>query len=206
MMEFGHAPEPFGIFAHRNRDKELRELASDVAGASYLRGDFVLSSGTTSDFYFDKYLFETKPTILRRTASFLAELVPARVDRLAAAELGAVALTAALSLETGIPFVLVCSTSRPYEARPGVDEIDEWAPVGIEGELHRGEGALVVADVINTGALALRAARQVEEAGATVCGVLAVIDREEGGAASIGTAGYPFVSLFRLRDFRLPRK
>lgn len=193
MTNLSELPESIStVFAHRDRSKELKELASDVASAAYLRGDFVLSSGARSNFYFDKYLFETKPTILRRTVSFLAEEVPSRVDRLAGPELGAVALAAALSLETGIPFVIVRKASKSY-----------GTSVLVEGELHRGEQVLIIEDVISTAAEALRAARQVEQAGATVCGILAVIDREQGGAANISTAGYPFSALFRLRDFRV---
>lgn len=193
MIDLGDVPEPLAaVFSHRDRAKELQELASDVVSAAYLRGDFVLSSGARSSFYFDKYLFETKPTILRRTVSFLAELVPNRVERLAGPELGAVSLAAALSLETGIPFVIVRKQSKSY----GTSAL-------VEGELHRGEQVLIVEDVISTAAEALRAARQVEQTGATVCGILAVIDREQGGAANISEAGYPFSALFRLRDFHI---
>lgn len=88
------------------------ELARDIVSAGYLRGDFLLSSGARSSFYFDKYLFETKPTILRRTASLLAERVPAGADRLAGPELGAVPLAAAVSLATGLPFVIIRKASK----------------------------------------------------------------------------------------------
>ena len=67
----------------------------------------MLRSGITSNYYFDKYLFETKPNLLRRVASFLAELVPQGTDRLAGPELGGVALATAVSLDLGLPFVIV---------------------------------------------------------------------------------------------------
>lgn len=165
------------------------ELARDLVSAAYLRGDFVLSSGARSSFYFDKYLFETKPTILRRSASLLAERVPANVDRLAGPELGAVALATALSLETGLPFVIVRKSSKEYATSKLA-----------EGELHPGERVLLVEDVISTAAQAIRAARQVARAGAQVAGILAVIDREQGGAANIAAAGYHFDALFRLGE------
>lgn len=180
------------LFSGRDRSVELAELANDVASAAYLRGDFVLSSGERSSFYFDKYLFETKPTILRRAVRFLAEMVPERVDRLAGPELGAVALAAALSLETGIPFVIVRKSAKTY-----------GTSVLVEGELHRGERVLIIEDVVSTAAEALRAARTVERSGGVVSGIVAVIDREQGGAERISEAGYPYSALFRLRDFRI---
>lgn len=165
------------------------ELARDIVSAAYLRGDFVLSSGARSRFYFDKYLFETKPTILRRIASLLAERVPADVDRIAGPELGAVALTAALSLEAGLPFVIVRKVSKDYATSKLV-----------EGELHAGERILIVEDVLSTAAQAIRAARQVARAGGEIAGILGVIDREQGASAAIAAAGYHFDALFRLSE------
>lgn len=168
------------------------ELARDIVSAAYLRGDFVLSSGARSSFYFDKYLFETKPTILRRIASLLAERVPTNVDRLAGPELGAVALATALSLETGLPFVIVRKASKEYATSNLA-----------EGELHAGERVLIVEDVISTATQAIRAAQQVTQAGAEVAGILGVIDREQGGATNIAAAGYHFDALFCLSELNV---
>ena len=165
------------------------ELAQDVVSAAHLRGEFILSSGGRSSYYFDKYLFETKPTILRRVGSMLAELVPTGIDRLAGPELGAVALVTALSLETGLPFVIVRKGSKGY----GTSRI-------VEGELHPGERLLVVEDVISTAAEALKASRALVQVGANVRGILAVIDREQGGAENIAAAGFSLEALFRLSE------
>lgn len=170
------------------------ELARDLVAASYLRGSFVLSSGQTSSYYIDKYLFATKPTVLRRLASLLAERVP-DVDRIAGPELGAVPITAALSLETGIPFVIVRKVPKAY-----------GTSAGIEGELHAGERVLLVEDVVTSAAQALGAAVALANAGASVSGVLAVVDREQGGAEAIAGAGMPFDALFRLSELPLPNE
>ncbi len=172
-----------------SREQRLTELARDVVGAAYLQGDFVLSSGARSAYYFDKYLFETKPSILRRIAFFLAEMVPPETDRIAGPELGAVALAAALSLEIGLPFVIVKKESKGY----GTQRL-------VEGELHSGEKVIVVEDVITTATQAIRAANQVSRAGAQVRAILGVIDREQGGARNIAAAGYQFETLFRRSD------
>jgi orotate phosphoribosyltransferase len=165
------------------------QLGRDLVAVSYLRGDFVLSSGARSSFYFDKYLFETKPAIMGRVAAALAAMVPAGIERLAGPELGAVALATALSLETGLPFVIVRKESKDYATSRVV-----------EGEIHPGDRVLIVEDVITSAGEALKAAARLEGIGAQVAGILAVLDREQSGAANIAAAGYSLQALFRLSD------
>ncbi|MBI2756245.1 MAG: orotate phosphoribosyltransferase [Chloroflexi bacterium] len=176
----------------RPREERLAELGRDITSAAYLRGDFVLSSGARSRYYFDKYLFETKPSILRRIAAFLAEMVPPRTDRIAGTELGAVALAAALSLEIGLPFVIVKKQPKGYATSRAV-----------EGELYPGDRVIVVEDIITTATQAIRAANQVRRSGADVRGIIGVVDREQGGPQNIAAAGYRFQALFRRRDLGL---
>jgi len=175
-----------------SRQQRLAELGRDLLSAAYLQGDFVLSSGVKSRYYFDKYLFETKPGILRRLASFLAEMVPPQTDRLAGPELGAVALATAVSLETGLPFVIVKKEQKGYATSKLV-----------EGELYPGERVVVVEDVLTTGAQAIRAAQQVARAGAQVLAILGVIDREQGAPENIAAAGFEARALFRRSDLGL---
>jgi orotate phosphoribosyltransferase len=174
------------------REARHAELAQDIVNSAYLRGEFILSSGARSSFYFDKYLFETRPSILRRIASAFAELIPPETDRIAGPELGGVALAAALSLQVGLPFVIVKKASKGY----GTAKI-------VEGELHRGERIVVVEDVITSGAQAIHAARQVEKSGGKVLAILGVIDREQGGTENISAAGYHFEPLFRRSELGL---
>src|SRR2546429_9804894 len=63
---------------------ELDRLARDMVAVAWLEGDFVLRSGRRSRYYFDKYLFETQPSILRRAGRELARLVPPDTQRLGA--------------------------------------------------------------------------------------------------------------------------
>src|SRR6266699_943664 len=100
---------------------DLARLAADLVAAAWLEGDFVLSSGRRSKYYLDKYLFETQPGILRRVGRHLAELVPASTKRLAAPELGAVLLGAAVSLELDLPLVLVRKQPKEYGTRRGIE-------------------------------------------------------------------------------------
>lgn len=70
----------------------------------------------------------------------------------------------------------------------------------IEGSFAAGMNIVIVEDVITTGESALRAARSVNEAGGVVQGVLALVDREEGGRERIEDAGYGVVSLERVSE------
>jgi orotate phosphoribosyltransferase len=92
------------------------DLGQRLLDASYLEGDFVLRSGRHSKFYLDKYLFSTKPDLLRDIASGLAQKLPAYepFELLAGPELGAVAIVAAVSLACGKPFVIVRKEQKGY--------------------------------------------------------------------------------------------
>lgn len=171
------------------RQQSRVELARDLANAAYLRGNFVLSSGKKSTYYFDKYLFETKPSILRRLATFLAEMIPPRVDRLAGPELGGVAIATAVSLETGLPFVIVKKESKDYATGHLV-----------EGELYAGDRVVVLEDILTTGAQAIGAASKLAEAGAKVELIIGVIDRGEGARENAATAGFAMRALFTRED------
>ncbi|MEO8570139.1 MAG: orotate phosphoribosyltransferase [Chloroflexota bacterium] len=168
---------------------DLAQIKRELLDAALLRGDFLLSSGARSDYYLDKYRFETRPALLRSLAERLADLVPADVDRLAGTELGAVALATAVSLQTGLPFVIVRKVEKEYSTAKL-----------IEGELVPGEMILVLEDVITTGTQSIKAADRVVAAGGIVAGILAVVDRQEGGEARIAEAGYTLTSLFTRAD------
>ena len=76
----------------------------------------------------------------------------------------------------------------------------------IEGPFLEGDRVAVIEDVITTGGSALRAVDAVRTAGGTVVGVLALVDREEGGRDALVSAGLPVVALARASDImaRLP--
>jgi len=168
-----------------NRD----ELAKRIAEVSLLRGEFTLRSGRKSNYYLDKYLFETQPDILKALGEMFAGHVGPHVDRIAGAELGAVALAAAAGMATGKPFVFIRNQKKDY----GTSKL-------LEGTLKAGETVLIVEDVLTTGGQVLEAAKTLEGAGAKVDKIVAVIDRLEGARANIEAAGYTFESLFTTKD------
>jgi orotate phosphoribosyltransferase len=158
-----------------------------------LRGDFLLRSGARSSYYIDKYLFTTQPELLRRIASALAARVPGRVQRLAGPVLGAVPLVTAVSLETGLPMVIV-RTDKPKEYGTAKQ---------VEGALVAGERVLLIEDVVTTGGAALSAVDELRAVGAEVVGALVVVDREQGGPAAFAERGVPFRALFTKTELGL---
>ena len=168
------------------------QVARDLVRHAYLVGDFVLSSGRRSRYYFDKYLFETKPFILGPIAKLIARQLPDGVDRIAGPELGAVALATAASLETGIPFLIVKKASKDYATQRLV-----------EGEFKVGERVVVVEDVMTTGAQAIKSAEKLRSLGLDVLFILGMVDREEGARESVEAAGFQFRSLFTRSELEM---
>jgi orotate phosphoribosyltransferase len=138
-------------------------------------GEFELSHGGTSDYYVDKYRFETDP----RCLSLVADAFAARLDdeRLAGVALGAVPLVAATSLATDSPYVIARKEAKEYGTGNR-----------IEGEFEEGESVVVIEDIATTGKSALDAVAALREAGARVERVLVVVDREEGARETLAEA------------------
>ena len=165
------------------------QLAKRIAELALLRGDFTLRSGRKSKYYLDKYRFETQPDVLRGLGKLLAEYVTPDIDRLAGPELGAVALAAAASMESGKPFVLIRNRKKDYGTSKQ-----------IEGVLNPGEKVLIIEDVLTTGGQVLESVASLREAGAIVERIVAIIDRQEGARANIEGAGLKFDALFTTED------
>ena len=165
------------------------ELGRRIAEVALLRGEFTLRSGRKSNYYLDKYLFETQPGILKALGELFAQKIDAGTDRIAGAELGAVALAAATAMACNKPFVIIRNKKKDY----GTSKL-------IEGTLKAGETVIIVEDVLTTGGQVLEAAKTLKDAGAKVERIIAVIDRLEGARQNIESAGYRFESLFTTRD------
>ena len=165
------------------------QLAKRIAEVALLRGEFTLRSGRKSNYYLDKYLFETQPDILQALGKLFAERIPANVTRIAGPELGAIALAAAASMASGKPFVIVRNQKKGY----GSGKL-------LEGKIEPGETVIIIEDVLTTGGQVLEAVKSLESAGAKVAGILGVLDRQEGARQNVESAGYKFEALFTTSD------
>ncbi len=164
------------------------ELARRIRDAAYLEGDFVLRSGRRSRYYLDKYLFAAEPDILaelgRRFAQRLGE-----AELVAGAELGAVSLAAATSLESGRPFVIVRKAAKDYGTSKR-----------IEGPDAAGRRVMLVEDIGTTAGAALEAAATLTEAGAEITRIVFAIDRQEGARQNVESAGHAFDAILTRAD------
>jgi orotate phosphoribosyltransferase len=165
------------------------ELGRALADHALLHGDFLLRSGRRSPYYLDKYRFETRPDLLgplgERIASAVAEHEPEAV-RLAGPELGAVALAAAASLASELPFLIVRKEAKAY----GTEK-------RLEGEFEPGERVCLVEDVVTSGGAAIEAVEALRAAGLECGTAVCVVDREEGGADALARHAVRLRPLFR---------
>lgn len=162
------------------------DLVRRLVEASELRGDFVLSSGKRSAVYFDKFLFLTRPDLLRELAQEITRLLPPGTDHLAAPEGAATLLVAAVSLETGLSVAVVRKEPKAYGTR---EQIEGYAPAGAR--------AVLLEDVSTTGHQVAAAAKVLEAAGVEIIRIVLAIDR--GGADHLREAGYEVTAVAVLR-------
>jgi orotate phosphoribosyltransferase len=151
------------------------DLARDVDARCRLTGEFTLRSGQVSSEYFDKYLFETDPSLLARVAAQMEELLPTDVDLpghlLGGLEMGGIPLVTALSARTGLPALFVRKQAKEY----GTCKLAEGPDVA-------GRRVILVEDVITTGGAVRDATTALRAAGASVDLVVCAIDRSPEGA------------------------
>jgi orotate phosphoribosyltransferase len=167
-------------------------LASELVRHAYLEGDFLLRSGKRSRYYLDKYRFETRPELLRPIGERIAAVVREHADdavRLAAPELGAVALATAASLESGLPFLIVRKEAKEYGTANR-----------LEGPYDPGECVCLVEDVVTSGGALLESVEAVRAAGLVVHTAVCVVDREEGGADALARQAVRLRPLFRASE------
>lgn len=170
----------------------LREL-------SFERRRVTLASGRESDFFID-----CKQTILTAEGHALAgSLMFAALDQLPACqavggvELGGCPLASAVSLisfQRGrpLPALYVRKASKDHGTKKLVEG---------DKSIVAGMNVVLLEDVITTGGSSLNAVNALKAAGVAVVGILALVDRLEGGRESIEAAGLPLISIATRRDF-----
>jgi len=167
------------------------ELARAIRNVSYLTGEFLLRSGKTSNFYWDKYRFESNPIILAAVAEEMARLLPRDFDLLAGLEMGGIPLATALSLKSGRRALFVRKEAKTY----GTCNL-------VEGGFEKGQKIVVIEDVITTAGQVCISVNQMREMGLVVPHVICAIDRKQGGAEKIAELGCTFSSVFTLDDLQ----
>lgn len=164
-------------------------------------GDFTLASGKKAKYYLDGKQITLHAEGLRLVASGmlakLAGLTDKPVHAVGGMVIGAdpivggiLAEAAASDDQKDLLGVLVRKEAKGH----GTQKY-------IEGPLQPGQNVVIVEDVVTTGGSSLKAIERIEDFGAHVVGVLAIIDRMEGGRQAFASAGYAFDSLLTIKDF-----
>jgi len=71
----------------------------------------------------------------------------------------------------------------------------------IEGNVNPGEKVFIVEDVVTTAGSSLKAAKVAKDFGLEILGIIAIVDREEGGEENIKKAGFEFFPIFKISEF-----
>jgi len=179
---------------------EKDQLLKILKSLSYEEGDFVLASGKKSSYYID-----AKETTLNPEGMYLTGNIMHAMVR----EIAGIGAVGGVSIG-GDP--LVCSVVLAAYGKKDdlVGFLIRKEPKGhgtnrwVEGgkNLRKGMNVVILEDVVTTGGSSLKAIEATEKEGYTVKGIVAIIDRLEGGKDTIESKGYIFKSIFTLNDLR----
>lgn len=167
------------------------ELAGQIFKTSHLRGEFLLRSGANSTEYFDKYLFEAQPRILKEIAEKMAGMIPTDAEALAGLEMGGIPVATMLSQISGLPALFVRKAAKSY----GTCKLAEGGDIA-------GKRLVIIEDVVTSGGQILLSAAELRSLGAEISDVLCVIDREAGGSEKLAAAALTLHPLFKMSELK----
>ena len=185
IREHGLYLPPSGQKRQKSSDERLLEIVRERA---IIRGEFTLSSGLSSPYYFDLRRVTLWPEGAYLVGRRVLELTRG-VDAIGGMMIGAdpiVASVALVSQMEGRPIPAFIVRKEPK--KHGTQNF-------IEGELPKGSRVAIVDDVITTGGSILRAIEVVEGEGCEVVKVIAILDRKQGGSEELKRRGYDFRAL-----------
>ncbi len=165
--------------------------------SAYQEGDFVLSSGQRSTYYINGKQVTLHPQGALAIGRLLLDMLPSGTEAVAGLTLGA------------DPMVSAVSVVSAYENQPVIALIIRKQAKGhgtmayIEGPaLPTGAEVVVLEDVVTTGQSALKAVNRLQDAGYQVNQIIALVDRQQGGAQLYQEAGLQFKALFTIDQLK----
>ena len=149
-------------------------IPAQILTTARLTGDFTLRSGARSTTYFDKYLFESNPVLLKAIVEVMSKDIPKDTEILAGLEMGGIPVVTALSQVTGLP----CAFIRKEPKSHGTCKY-------AEGPSLVGRNVVLVEDVVSSGGAILDALAMLRSDGVNPSVTLCVIDRQTGGKEAL---------------------
>ena len=167
--------------------QRIIEIAERLGALKF--GEFKLTAGGTSSYYFDGRLVTLDPEGSHTVANALLPVLDSyRVDASAGPAVAAVPMVSSIataSYAAGRPVRALIV--RPERKKHGTGKI-------IEGSARPGDRVAVVDDTCMTGGSVLHTIETIEDAGCEVVLVACILDRREGGSDAIRARGYDFFS------------
>jgi orotate phosphoribosyltransferase len=178
--------------------EELRQILLDLlCTKAYKEGDFTLSSGQKSSYYINGKLVTLDPVGAIALGRLLLQDLAPQTLAVAGLTLGADPMVSAISMMSAFEGIPIPGLIIRKEAK------GHGTQAYIEGPLPTmGSTIAVIEDVVTTGQSALKAVNRLQDAGYQVSQVLALVDREQGGAALYQAAGLDFKALFAIPDLQ----
>ena len=176
---------------------DYQSLVYLLAQKSVKRGQVTLASGKLSDIYIDVRMTSMSPEGLSQIGPLALQAIRSTgwsVDSIGGMTLGADPIAYAISYASSLHGPsLRAFTVRKDTKLHGTGKL-------IEGPFTQGDHVIIVEDVITTGSSALQAIDTVKNSGGHIQGVLALVDRKEGGREAIERQGYPVISLITIEE------
>jgi len=171
--------------------RRIRGIAIEVG--AFLRGEFTLTSGKKSNYYFDGKKVTLSPEGAYQVGkAVFDQLAGVGIDAVGGVPVGAYSMVAAVALVSHLE-------GKPIPAFIVREETKEHGTKRrIEGHLKEGSRVAMVDDVITTGGSLLRAIKAVEAANCKVVKVIVLVDRNEGGSDRLRQEGYDFAALLSI--------
>lgn len=177
-------------------DLTLKYLLRIIEGTEALqKGNFALSSGKKSQYYFDGRKVTLSPEGSFLISQKILDLIrKLNIDAIGGPTIGADPIVAAVVLTSHlmakpIPGFMVRSGIK----RHGTQKI-------IEGNLSKGGRVVIVDDTLTTGKSILNAIKEVEKENCQVVKVIVLLDRQEGGSKELRRKGYNFSAFFTANE------
>ena len=176
----------------------LRQFLLDLfCQLAYKEGDFVLSSGQHSSYYINGKQVTLHPQGALAVGRLLLSQLPTDTQGVAGLTLGADPIVSAVSVVSAlenrpIPALIIRKEAKGHGTQ-----------AYIEGpELPTGAKVVVLEDVVTTGQSAMKAVERLRNVGYDVEQVIALVDRQQGGAEFYESVGLNFQALFSIADLK----